>query len=70
MQILLQGEKTVLQTPAFKQFLESSLGVVPSRVGLGSPLHLTTQLAPGYFLESKTVGLIRRPPPPSKIFSS
>lgn len=39
-----------LQTPVFQQSLESSLGVVPSRVGFGAPVHLTTQLDPGYFL--------------------
>lgn len=33
-----------LQTPVFQQSLESFLGVVPGRFGVGTPVHLTTQL--------------------------
>lgn len=49
-----------LQTPVFQQSLESSLGVVPGRVGFGAPVHLTTQLDPGYFLSlfSKSIELV------------
>ena len=49
-----------LQTPVFQQSLESPLGVVPGRVGIGAPVHLTTHLAPGYFLSffSKSTELV------------
>jgi len=49
-----------LQTPVFQQSLESPLGVVPGRVGIGAPVHLTTHLAPGYFLPffSKSTELV------------